>query len=48
MALGSRWGMGLCALALLLAWGGCQESVPQRPEVDMGDRHDTPPLSDRA
>jgi sugar lactone lactonase YvrE len=38
--------MGLCALALLLAWGGCQESVPQRPEVDMGDRHDTPPLSD--
>ncbi|MBZ4422518.1 N,N-dimethylformamidase beta subunit family domain-containing protein [Myxococcus sp. RHSTA-1-4] len=44
MARGSRWGMVACGLALLFAWGGCEESSPERP--DMGDRHDTPPLND--
>ncbi|WP_240359873.1 N,N-dimethylformamidase beta subunit family domain-containing protein [Pyxidicoccus trucidator] len=37
--------MATCGLALLFAWGGCQEQpAPERP--DMGDRHDTPPLND--
>ncbi|NMO16398.1 hemolysin [Pyxidicoccus fallax] len=46
MARGRRWGIVACGLALLLAWSGCQESAPKRPDVDMGDRHDEPPLND--
>lgn len=45
MARGSRWWMVASGLALLFAWGGCQEQpVQERP--DMGDRHDEPPLED--
>jgi sugar lactone lactonase YvrE len=45
MARGSRWWMVAGGLALLFAWGGCQEQpAPERP--DLGDRHDEPPLED--
>jgi hypothetical protein len=47
MVRANRWWMAACGLALLFAWGGCQEqAAPQRPDIDLGDRHDEPPLND--
>ncbi|MFP2924254.1 N,N-dimethylformamidase beta subunit family domain-containing protein [Pyxidicoccus sp. 3LG] len=46
MVRGHRWWVAACGLALLFAWGGCQEPAPESPRPDMGDRHDTPPLED--